>query len=238
MTFRLLPLSAVVAAFAAVGTIAGCPQPEASFDDFGERYEDTEPGTQSVTTGPVGDCTVPEVGGESDGLHVFALSAQLGPKRPLLLDANVAIQDDGAGGKQFSFSLIPLRTPYRTAADNENIDVLEPVGPPIELGPFPLAIDGTFTADLPKVQISGKANPFSSNDLEATISLTGQICTETDRPGVRLGFICGSLEGDVSAPVKLGLTPDKNSFTFTAYEGTRPEEYAIDCGGTLSEAFP
>ncbi len=238
MTFRFLHLTAVVAAFAMVGTVAGCPDPEGSFDDFGERFDETEPGTQTVTTGPVGDCTVPEPGGEADGLYVFALSAQLGPKKPILLDSTVTILDDGAGGREFTFTLVPLRTPYRTQADNEGTPPLEPVGPPIELGPFALEPDGTFAAQLPKVQISGKANVFSSNDLEATILLTGQICTEPDRPGVRLGFVCGTLEGDVSEPISLKLTPDKNSFSFTKYDGTRPTEYQFGCGETLSDPFP
>src|SRR5690606_8478373 len=62
-----------------VATVAGCPDPEQTFDDFGERYDALDP-QQSSSSGPVGDCTPPgpadvEGGGTADGRYLFALSA-------------------------------------------------------------------------------------------------------------------------------------------------------------------
>jgi len=214
--------------------VAGCPDPEGRFDEFGERYDALDPQASS-SSGPVGDCTIPEVGGDADGKYLFALSAQLVPNKPILFEATVAVVE-GAAGPELKLSLTPLGTPYRAASGEEVIPVLEPVQPPFDLGSYPINPDGTFDAELPKLQVAGKANPFSPNDLEAVVVLHGQVCAEPERSGSRLGLICGSMEGDVSKPIELALKVEKNAFTFTRYDETFPVDFTYNCAGDV--AFP
>ena len=75
MTFRPLRAAPAVVLAAIAALAAGCPDPEATFDEFGERYDQVAPDQGSTSTGPVEGCQVPEPAGPADGKYLFALSA-------------------------------------------------------------------------------------------------------------------------------------------------------------------
>jgi hypothetical protein len=229
---------ALVATSAAV-LAAGCPDPQQTFDDFGERYEALDPQQGSSSSGPVEGCQVPEPGGDVDGTYLFALSAgQIVPNKPLLFDATVTIVE-GASGPELNLVLQPLGTPYRA---DETVDPLAPVGSPIDLGSYPIAADGTFSAELPEITVGGQANSITPRDLTATVTLAGQICANPPgqgEGGVELGFFCGQLSGNVTEPIKLVLEAAKNTFTFIKYDGELPgeEEIVYDCAKDVAAPF-
>lgn len=239
MPSRFLGLSlrgaAVLVTTSVALAVAGCPDPEQTFEDFGERYADINKTTVSASTGPATDCTLPEVGGEVDGTYLFALSpGQLGEsvaKKPLLFIGAVTILE-GAAGVEVNFKLTPLGTPYR---NDDEIPDMDPVGPEADLGNFPLNADGTFVAELPQISVDGKANPVSPGTLVATVTLSGQICGNAEAEGaVKLGFFCGTVEGVVTEPTDVTLEAGKNTFTFTKYDGTLPAEVPFNCAGDLA----
>lgn len=241
MTFRsLLARSAMAVVATSVAVVAaGCPDPQQTFDDFGERYDALDPQGSSTSSGPVEGCQVPEVGGEVDGKYLFALSAgQIVPNKPLLFDATVTIVE-GAAGPELGIVLQPLGTPYRADA---SITPLAPVGSPLDLGSYPIGSDGTFTAELPEITVGGQANAITPRDLTATVTLTGQICANPvgeGEGGVELGFFCGQISGNVTQPIKLELEAEKNSFTFIAYDGELPseEEIVFNCAKDVAAPF-
>lgn len=237
MPFRpLRAASAVVVATIAV-LAAGCPNPEATFDEFGERYDEVSPEDGSTSTGPVEGCQVPEPAGAADGKYLFALSAgQLVANKPLLFDADVKIVEGGSG-VELDITLVPLGTPYRSG---DGVTPMEPAGPAIPLGAYPIAADGTFTAELPPITVAGAANSISPRDLEATVVMKGTICGNEEGEGlVKLGFFCGTISGQVTEPIDLELEESKNSFTFLKYEGELPgeEEILYNCNGDVAAPF-
>lgn len=235
MPFRSLRAASALAVAAIAVAVAGCPDPQATFDDFGERYDALDP-QGSTSTGPVGDCLLPEVGGAADGKYLFALSAgQLVANKPLLFDADVKIVE-GASGVELDITLVPLGTPYRAI----DATPMTPVGDAIPLGSYPIAADGTFTAELPPITVTGLANAISPRDLEAEVVMKGQICADVERDElVKLGFFCGSISGAVTEPIDLELEESKNSFTFLKYEGELPgeEEILYNCNGDVAAPF-
>lgn len=231
-----LRAAAALATTAVAMTVAGCPNPEQTFEDFGVRYDELDPQqAASTSVGQVGDCLIPEPGGPVDGTYLFALSAQLKPSAPILFIAQVTAVEGGETGMQVSFQLTPLGTPYR---DDDAIPVLEPAEGEKDLGAFPIQPDGSFVAAFPEITVTGLANSITPRDLTATVTLRGQICADVEREGpIKLGFFCGSLEGDVTEPVPLELAPEKNAFTVTKYDGTLPTSIVYNCNGDPALPF-
>lgn len=232
-----LRCAAVLLTTSVAVAVAGCPNPEQTFEDFGERYAALDPSTVSVSTGPAPDCVLPEVGGAVDGTYVFALSPGQLPvveKKPLLFTGQVTIVEGGAG-VEVNIKLTPLGTPYR---NDDAIPDLDPVGPEADLGNFAIGADGTFVADLPEISVDGRANPVSPGELVATVTLRGQICAnENEDAAVKVGFFCGSVEGVVTEPTDITLEAAKNNFTFTRYEGELPAAITYNCAGDAAEPF-
>jgi hypothetical protein len=172
-------------------------------------------------------------GNPVEGTYLIALSAHLDNATPILFQGELTLGDD-AQAPAMSIRLTPLRTPYREAADNQGIEPLTPIPPPLDLGPFPVEADGSFVAQFPEVQVTGKANCFSGNDLKATIRLTGKL---SDDPAT-LGFVCGPLEGEVTSPIAVELTAEQDFFSMTLIEGgALPDSVVYDCAGDVSDPF-
>lgn len=236
-----IPAALVIVGIAASVSGAACLQPEDSFKDFEKRYDDIDEASDpssssSVSTGVIEGCIPPMAGSAAEGSYIFALSAQLSNTKPIFLRADVTFSADEAA-PSISMSLTALRTPYREAADNENIPRFAPIEPALKVGPFPLDAEGQFTAEFPELTVSGKANPFSPNDLVAVIRLeSGQTCELNE--GEEPLTICGNVSGDVSKPIPIELKAEKNFYAMLKYDGTNvPAGIPYDCGGTLSAAF-
>jgi hypothetical protein len=152
----------------------------------------------------------------ASGAHVLALSVQLRNDRPLFFDAAVAPSGDG-----LSIELTPLRTPYRDVGTP-----MVPVGTPISLTTGPVGLDGSFTLETGTVSVTGEANPFSPGDITASMTLVGTAC-----PG-GAGSFCGTLSGQITAPVSLVLEGSRNFFAFNEPGA----DLTYDCTGNVAGA--
>jgi len=242
MELRVLqiPAALVITAIAASVSGGACVDPQGTFDDFAERDEKIVKPTEApaVSTGVVEGCVVPVAGSAAEGTYLFALSAQLENTQPLMFRADVTFGADAAA-PTISFTLTPLRTPYRSAADNESLALYEEIPPTLEIGgPFALDAEGKFSADLKKdLSVDGKANLFSPNALVATIKLglSNQICEPAE--GVAPTTICGAVTGMVTKPIPLELNEGENFYAMTKYDGvTIPPEIFYDCALSVADA--
>jgi hypothetical protein len=132
--------------------VAGCPDPDASFDAFTAR-------AKLVPPPPVGACgpTVTSV----HGTFFFALSTQVARNRPFVFLTTVTTESGG-----LMMNLQPLSADDRATS----------VGTAIAVGPFPIAADGSFVGRLPTLAIVADANPISASELEAEVTLRGTVC--------------------------------------------------------------
>ncbi len=202
----------VLAALGLVPAITGCPATETEFGNFIERYESIN-GSSSGTGGGGGGQACAEVpaAGEADGDFLFALSAKLNPKKPVLFDTDLTTAD-GQNGLQFSLLLQPLDAKDRKTA----------VGASSMVGPFDVAADGSFTAVFPPLSVDGAANGLTGSDLVAEATISGNMCKPAD-------FICGDITGWVTSPSMLPL--DGSTFTMEKLSapGAFPEPPKINC---------
>lgn len=193
----------------------GCPNAEGEFNAFQDRYETIHPSTDAGSGGG-SSCSSAPTAGDVDGSFLFTLSASLDPKSPVLFDAELTTED-GASGLEFRLKLQALDTCDRQTK----------VGDVFDLGPFPVNADGTFTAQLPPLEVTGLSNPFSENAITAEVALIGSLCAPAD-------FICGEVTGQVTKPSDISLA--KSTFTMErlATPGTYPTDIQVNCGGTLA----
>lgn len=242
MDLRFLQLPAAFVVVGIASTVSGaCFQPEDTFDDFGERYdkidEASDPSaTATVSTGLIVGCVPPGPESAVAGSYIFALSAQLINEKPIFFKADVSFGDP-ATAPSMTIVLHPLRTPYRNGSDNEGIPIMTEVGDTISIGPIPLDAQGSYAgADLGKdVTVSGLANPFSPNNLVATITLGGsQVCDVN--PGEAPRVICGGITGEVTKPIPLELD-GQNDYAMTKLTDDvipAPEAVVYNCAGDLA----
>ncbi|WP_437526685.1 hypothetical protein WME79_41435 [Sorangium sp. So ce726] len=165
-----------------------------------------------------GDNCLPEAGAV-DGDFLFSLSAYLNPQAPILFVASLTTEASD-GGLSFSLTFQPLMADDRRT----------PTGEPFDVGPFELAADGKFTAQLPTLVVPGDANPISGSELEATITLTGSLCAPAD-------FVCGVITGTTARPLTLNL---KGS-TFAMERIADPSSYpapVINCDRDPARPLP
>ncbi len=135
------------------------------------------------------------------GSYVLALSTQLGNDKPLYFDASVTTSD-GA----IEIVLTPLVTPFR---DDTGATAFAQVPPSISVGSFPVGDDGSFTAAFPSITVPAAANPITGSDIEGAVTLEGRAC-----PDGAGGSFCGTVTGQVTKPIPLPLTSEKNFFAF------------------------
>jgi len=152
------------------------------------------------------------------GQYLLALSVSVAPTKPIvaLVDLDTPALDDGTG---LSLDAQPLRF-----ADRKT-----PTGERLALGPFPVAADGSYSADAPGLDITGEANPVTPGaDISATAVLAGNLCGDGR-------FFCGTLSGTVTKPLPLPLAG--STFTLTRVEtpGEWSTQPAVDCAGTLAD---
>lgn len=168
---------------------------------------------------PVGSCAQ-----AASGAWVAAFSVQLINEKPLFFDVAVTGSEGG-----LTLSMTPLRTPYREGSDNEGIPPMTPVGSSFTLHTSALGPDGEFILETgPDLNISGLANPFSPNDLVATLTLEGRAC-----PDDAEGAFCGTISGEVTKPIPLALD-GQNTFAFNEQTSST---LVYSCEGDLADPF-
>jgi hypothetical protein len=203
----------LIVALSALGILVGltgCPDTEGEFNNFIERYESNKgEATSSTGSGGASACQAPMMAGDMDGDYQFTLSAALSPKKPILFAATIATSD-GPNGLQFTLGLQPL-----DAADRAT-----KVGTAIEVGPFDVAADGSFSAKLPPLDVIGSANAISGSDLAAEVTLDGNLCGD---------FSCGSVSGEVTKPAIIDLVGSTFTIDKLDAAGMYNEPVLINC---------
>jgi len=213
-TRKLCTATALVIGSAA---LLGCPDTEGEYQAFQERYNAIHP---SSSSGTGGGCAAIPAAGEADGHFLFALAAVLYPPTPLLFETEL-VTTDGPNGLELTMNDQPL----------SGSDRVTPVGEPFNIGgPYPVAADGSFVAELPPLFVSGEANTITPGaDIVANVTLKGTLCAPAD-------FICGTVDGVTTEPPNIDL--NGSTFTMERLDSAGPpypEPPKIDCAGTLAQ---
>lgn len=155
----------------------------------------------------------------------LALAVQLGPGTPILFLADVTTDGDA-----LLLQLTPLVTPWRRDdVDTAGIPSLTRLHEAaITLTTSPLGPGGAFTFEGDDVRLPSAANPFSPDEIVATLSFSGRSCGSA-------APLCGEVSGEVTQPIGLELTAGSNTFAVTTELGGTFRSFVIDCDGTLSD---
>jgi hypothetical protein len=197
--------------------IAGCVDPTGDLNAFQKRLARRPMADAGRDSGrDASGCAIAP--GDVSGEYLFAISASIAPKQPIVALANVStVSLDGGTG--IAFTIQPLAASDRTT----------PVDSPLALGPFPVSGSGAFRADISGLQVSGAANPITPGaGISADLVLTGSLCGSGD-------FFCGNASGQATSPIVLDLTGSTFTMTKVADGGAPPTRPAIDCSGTLAD---
>ncbi|RLB45142.1 MAG: hypothetical protein DRI90_28775 [Deltaproteobacteria bacterium] len=212
----------LLSGLALLAVLPGCPDTTGYYADYQARYEIINP---SSSSGAGGACSAgPPAVGEVDGPYLFVLATSLYPPTPIVFEADM-ITSEGADGFEFTMTLQPL-----ASGPSGPNDRVTPIGDPFSLeGPYPVAADGSFTAELPLLNVPGPANPISGNPIAAAVTLTGTFCA----PGE---FVCGVANGVTVEPPDIDI--DGSTFTIERLDAPGPpypEPPQIDCAGALAQ---
>lgn len=224
----------------------GCADPEGEFKDFASRCQDqinenrdVPENEKTVCDQRLGgggdrvcnpDVTCEEPTSAADGRYLLAISPVIATIRPILLEANITVTDEGV-----LFDLQPVAAFDQPAQDIEARQTL--VGDPFQVGPVPVT-GGVFEEQFPVLTVVGDANPVTVGaQIVAEVKLSS--CLETsggDPAGGFCGdqdFYCGIAEGAVTNPTQLDLlgstwtlekTPEGTPFRDPPYINCAMEE--------------
>lgn len=204
-----LGLSAGVAA-----CLAGCPDPEARYDDFIENSaEERGKGDPDFGRPDMGDMSLePFDPASMAGSYMLSLATELDPGRPLVFRADVTVAGE-VGSRTIELNLTPLRSwcgEARCAADDPTFrEQLEPVIP--SPGPVALSEEGEFVVDFGNIGAPGGANNISGANIAVNLKLYGQAASN--------GSPCGQIEGALTMPFPFDLVRERNNFGMVPSEG-------------------
>jgi hypothetical protein len=171
--------------------LSGCADAGARFQQFEDRRVALEgdagaPGGGGESAGGAGadgGCR-PPAPGVVHGLALLALETSALPGAAILFFGEIETPElDGATAVHYSYKALDA-TDRRTQ-----------VGDRLEVGPFALADDGHFDAETAESTLPGSANAILPGvEITSVLTLHGAICGVSD-------FYCGTVTGDVSAPI-------------------------------------
>ena len=203
MAIRLLSIAPrihVPALLAFVVLTTGCPNPEDRWNEFLDATKDermdageggTETGDGDGDTGDGdGDAGLPDL----NGTFLFALETSLGPDLPLQFVTtieNMVVATDGSGATA-DFTFRPL-----SLDQGESLMPRECLDETLTFPGVEFDAEGNFMIDMGLVMVSGIANPVTGSDIEATLTVLGQISHEN--------AMCGELEGMLMSPLEFDL---------------------------------
>ncbi len=210
--------------------VSGCTNPEGAFNDFTDRQKalqeaGTDAGAGVDAEVDAGSC-MPPGPGDLDGQYLFALSAALNPKLPVLFLAHlksVAYAGSGAAGVGLDMTLQSL-----DAKDRKT-----PVGAPLVIPTLGLGADGQIAStQLPDITVDGTANPIQVGlGIVASAALHGQFCGVQD-------FYCGTVSGNVTKPITIKLDGSTYTFEVITDPGSLPTPPLIDCARNPADPAP
>ncbi len=150
--------------------------------------------------------------GDIGGTYLFALSMNIAPLTPFQFIATVETDASGIS----SLELQPL-----TLEPGSVTSPRLPFGAPLVFTDIPV-VDDSFEIK-GTLDLAGPTNPVSGADTTMSVTMPGTITGE--------GSICGTVEGQVIAPVPVALTG--STFAAVRIESSEmlPVEVVINCGG-------
>ena len=192
---RRFPTASITLALSAVAIfLSGCPDPQGVADDFVQNraeldLRDMSGGEDPPTDGGMeeSDAEVMACRAPADvtGTYMMAVLTALDPGKPLLLKVDV-VSDVESDPPTVKMTLQPLGVEDKT-----------PLGEIIEPDPVEVDGDGRFSIPFGNVVVTGGANPISGSEIEADLTLLGEIRGEQD--------LCGTIEGDLIRPTAFSL---------------------------------
>lgn len=175
---------------------AGCPDPEAKFQEFVDHTKDDRdfvPPTPDIMAATA----------DINGQFLLAVTPKFAPGTPLQMIATNTLMTDGSGNTFLNSSLQPL------SLDAGKVTTPRvPVGDPIVQEMIPVT-EGNFVIDAGTVMFPGEANPLTGSPIVATLTMTGQI--------VSADFYCGTITGMVTEPI--AQTLEGSTFAAVRIEG-------------------
>ncbi len=207
---RSLVSKRLLAVLGAVVGLAGCPDPDARYDEFLERSQ-AERSKDAPDFGPgeTSDRT------DISGRYFFALATELDEGKPLLFQADITIDQTNDPDWTIEMQLTALRSwcgdAFCAEDDPTRRELLMPlIANP---GPVPYAEDGTFEIDFGEITAPGGVNAISGAEIKANLTLFGQT-----QP---TGTVCGQVAGSLTDPFPFTLRREANNFgTVAAPDGT------------------
>ena len=164
----------VFSAFAVL--LTGCPDPERELNAYLDRVEDRP--DMSVSVSGCGEFSDPT------GTYFVSVNTSISPGVPLLFEGQFSV-DTSVEPKTAQLTLIPLTTTDITPIE----DLPDRAGDsPVVSPTVPIDNEGKFEMELGTVIVTGLANPVSGSEIEANLTIQGQIQTSE--------FICGTVTGD------------------------------------------
>ncbi|GMV40525.1 MAG: hypothetical protein AMXMBFR64_22410 [Myxococcales bacterium] len=212
---RPVPLAVALAALAGLLSLSGCPDPEGRYEEFVKNTH----ALRDISEPDTGAGTLTDV----NGTFLLGIAPVISPTSVLQFTTVVTWtpNDDPTTGGKLKFDLQPIQVAPGQVTR-------EPVGG-IIVGNADVAADGSFEMDLGEQDVTGLANPISGSDITATLKLKGKI-RDSDT-------LCGTVEGDVTAPIQVGL--NGSTFGMTRIESTAaadlPEPLGACPAGTGGE---
>jgi len=202
---------------AALVVVACIPHPGADFEDFGDRANAFTPSTPDG--GGSFEAAAPPTEAVS-GVYYGACLSQLAFSQPSLVFnfyTETTFTPEPAGGGKLSLSLHALALAPGGKAPPANVSKAGTVGDKQDVPatvPNVAAGDGRYTIELGTTTVPAEANPITGRPviIEAA-KLTGFFGTER---------FCARLNGNVTQPIELPLTPERNICQFVPIKDGDP----------------
>lgn len=188
------------------GLLAGCPAPDAKFDDFETRADPYF----AQFEGGVCPSSPPMM---ADGQYLFSFTPiPESPDVPAPFLTDVTVTAEG-----LTINLQPLSA----------TDRMTEIGMPRSYGPFPIDGNGQFTIVLDGIEVPPDTNPLTDSTLVGTFDLPGGFCTDDQT------IICGTFEGSLTVPAEIPLS---GTWAMQRLDGGAiVEPPVVDCdGGTAA----
>lgn len=212
---RSLVSKRLLAVLGAVIGLAGCPDPDARYDEFLDRSQaERSKNAPDFGPGETSDRT------DISGRYFFALATELDEGKPLLFQADITIDKTNDPDWTIDMQLTALRSWCGGCGGDgafcaeDDATRREPLMPAIaNPGPVPYAEDGTFEIDFGEITAPCGVNAISGAEIKANLRLFGQT-----QPS---GTVCGQVQGNLIDPFEFTLRREANNFgTVAAPDGT------------------
>lgn len=201
--------------------LAGCPDPEATYQEFLDNTAHMRGGS-----GPILGDGIKDIG---DGTFLLTIRASMATGNPLLFRvATSALRTTEDGGATVDLTIDPLVAQYAAASCGPSRSPA-PAHPADSDGEATILVhdvaidpeDGTFAIDFGDQLVHGCANAISGADIKARLILEGATLSENR--------FCGAMDGRLIEPYD---APLPGEFAFVRIDGEVPSEEELPADST------